>query len=61
MSLPLPGSEGLRDRHEKAGGEKGRRGETIGERLLALVECNSCFTDGVQVATGCTLGNNCLT
>lgn len=34
--------------------------ETVGEDLLAIVECNNCFTDGVQVATGCTLGNNCL-
>ncbi|MEM0202890.1 MAG: FmdE family protein [Archaeoglobaceae archaeon] len=34
--------------------------ETIGEEILAIVECNNCFTDGVQVATGCTLGNNAL-
>ena len=34
--------------------------ETIGEEILAIVECNNCFTDGVQVATGCTLGNNSL-
>lgn len=33
---------------------------SVGETLLALVECNNCFADGVQVATGCTLGNNCL-
>ena len=41
---------------------EGRAGEreTMEENLLALVECNNCFTDGVQVATGCTLGNNCL-
>lgn len=40
----------------------GRAGEeeTAEEELLALVECNNCFTDGVQIATGCTLGNNCL-
>jgi len=25
--------------------------ETIGEEILAIVECNNCFTDGVQVAT----------
>jgi len=34
--------------------------ESVEERILAIVECNNCFTDGVQVATGCTLGNNCL-
>ncbi|MEM2120705.1 MAG: FmdE family protein, partial [Archaeoglobaceae archaeon] len=33
---------------------------TIGEEILAIVECNNCLTDGVQVATGCTLGNNSL-
>lgn len=34
--------------------------ETIGEEILAIVETNNCFTDGVQVATGCTIGNNSL-
>ncbi|MEM2465541.1 MAG: FmdE family protein, partial [Candidatus Bathyarchaeia archaeon] len=34
--------------------------ETIGEEILAIIECNNCFADGVQVATGCTLGNNSL-
>jgi len=34
--------------------------ESVSEKILAIVECNNCFTDGVQVATGCTLGNNCL-
>lgn len=34
--------------------------ESVKEEILAIVECNNCFTDGVQVATGCTLGNNCL-
>jgi formylmethanofuran dehydrogenase subunit E len=24
------------------------------------VECNNCFTDGIQVVTGCTFGNNAL-
>ena len=40
----------------------GRAGvqESVAESLLAVVECNNCFTDGVQVATGCTLGNNSL-
>jgi formylmethanofuran dehydrogenase subunit E len=30
------------------------------EELLAMVETNSCFSDGVQVVTGCTFGNNAL-
>lgn len=34
--------------------------ETIGEEILAIIECNNCFADGVQIATGCTLGNNSL-
>lgn len=28
--------------------------------LLAVVETNSCFIDGVQVVTGCTIGNDAL-
>lgn len=34
--------------------------ETISEDLIAIVEANNCLADGVQVATGCTLGNNSL-
>ncbi|PLJ77002.1 FmdE family protein [Infirmifilum sp. SLHALR2] len=34
--------------------------ETIHEELVAVVEANNCMADGVQVATGCTLGNNSL-
>jgi formylmethanofuran dehydrogenase subunit E len=30
------------------------------EEIVALVECNNCFTDGIQMATGCTFGNNAL-
>jgi formylmethanofuran dehydrogenase subunit E len=30
------------------------------ERVVAIVETNSCFSDGVQMVTGCTLGNNAL-
>ncbi len=30
------------------------------EELLAVVECNNCFVDGIQFVTGCTLGNNAL-
>lgn len=34
--------------------------ESVTEDILAIVECNNCFADGVQIATGCTLGNNSL-
>ncbi len=30
------------------------------EEVVAIVETNSCFADGIQVVTGCTLGNNAL-
>ncbi|MBP2133077.1 tRNA-Thr(GGU) m(6)t(6)A37 methyltransferase TsaA [Methanomicrobium sp. W14] len=30
------------------------------ENLLAIVEINACFADGVQAVSGCTLGNNAL-
>ncbi len=30
------------------------------EELLAIVEINSCFVDGIQFVTGCTVGNNSL-
>ncbi len=33
---------------------------SVGEDILAIVEANNCMTDGVQIATGCTLGNNSL-
>lgn len=33
---------------------------SISEEVLAIVETNNCFSDGVQVATGCTFGNNSL-
>ncbi len=38
----------------------GRRESDGMERLMAEVECNNCFVDGVQVVTGCTIGNNAL-
>jgi formylmethanofuran dehydrogenase subunit E len=34
--------------------------ETIREDIVAIVESNNCFADGVQVFTHCTLGNNSL-
>jgi formylmethanofuran dehydrogenase subunit E len=30
------------------------------EDLVAVVETNNCFSDGVQLVTGCTFGNNAL-
>jgi len=30
------------------------------EDLMAIVETNTCFADGVQMVTGCSLGNNAL-
>lgn len=30
------------------------------EEVMAVVECNNCFVDGIQFAAGCTLGNNAL-
>lgn len=30
------------------------------EDLMAVVEINACFADGVQTVSGCTLGNNAL-
>ncbi|WP_461867076.1 FmdE family protein [Thermococcus sp.] len=33
---------------------------SVDESILAIVETNNCFTDGVQIATGCTFGNNSL-
>jgi len=30
------------------------------EEVIAIVETNSCFADGVQMVTGCSLGNNAL-
>ena len=34
--------------------------KSIGEDIIAIVECNNCFVDGVQITTGCTFGNNSL-
>ncbi|MBS3814289.1 tRNA (N6-threonylcarbamoyladenosine(37)-N6)-methyltransferase TrmO [Candidatus Bipolaricaulota bacterium] len=30
------------------------------EDLIAILETNSCFSDGIQYSTGCTFGNNAL-
>ncbi|MCS7139740.1 MAG: FmdE family protein [Candidatus Nezhaarchaeota archaeon] len=45
---------------KRLGVERSSEAVTISEELIAIVECNNCFADGVQVATGCTFGNNCL-
>jgi formylmethanofuran dehydrogenase subunit E len=36
------------------------QGNTGMEEVVAIVECNNCFTDGIQAVTGCTFGNNAL-
>jgi len=30
------------------------------EEVVAIVETNSCFSDGIQMVTGCSFGNNAL-
>ena len=35
-------------------------GENPGKRLLAIIESDGCFSDGIEVATGCTLGHRRL-
>ena len=30
------------------------------EEVIDIVVTNSCFTDGVQIVTGCSFGNNAL-
>lgn len=30
------------------------------EEVVAIVETNNCFSDGIQMITGCTFGNNAL-
>jgi formylmethanofuran dehydrogenase subunit E len=37
-----------------------KRPNTGMEEVVAVVECNNCFTDGIQMVTGCTFGNNAL-
>lgn len=40
--------------------ELGVKNNTGMEHVLAIVEANNCFSDGIQVVTGCTFGNNAL-
>lgn len=35
-------------------------GSTGMEEVIAIVETNNCFSDGVQMVTGCSFGNNAL-
>jgi len=30
------------------------------EEIMAVVECNNCFVDGIQAISGCTIGNNAM-
>jgi formylmethanofuran dehydrogenase subunit E len=30
------------------------------EEIIAIVETNNCFSDGIQIVTGCSFGNNAL-
>jgi formylmethanofuran dehydrogenase subunit E len=30
------------------------------EEIIAIVETNNCFSDGIQMVTGCSFGNNSL-
>ncbi|MBI4795887.1 MAG: hypothetical protein HY790_08645, partial [Deltaproteobacteria bacterium] len=52
--------------HEHEHGHGHGHGHTHGHRhqgpgeVVALVEGNNCFVDGIQMVTGCTLGNNGL-
>jgi formylmethanofuran dehydrogenase subunit E len=40
--------------------EMGVRKSTGMEVVVAIVETNNCFSDGVQMTTGCSFGNNAL-
>jgi formylmethanofuran dehydrogenase subunit E len=40
--------------------ELGIRKSTGMEEVVAIVETNNCFSDGVQIVTGCSFGNNAL-
>jgi formylmethanofuran dehydrogenase subunit E len=47
----IAGAHAMRELNEESSGM---------EEIIAIVETNSCFSDGVQFATGCTFGNNAL-
>lgn len=46
--------------HHGHGHGHGHSHGPILEEVMAVVESNNCFADGIQVVTGCTLGNNSL-
>ena len=37
-----------------------RANSTGMEEVIAIIETNNCFSDGVQITTGCSFGNNAL-
>lgn len=41
-------------------GNEGINSDGVMENLLAIVEVNACFADGIQAVSGCTIGNNAL-
>lgn len=40
--------------------ELGIKKSTGMEEVIAIIETNNCFSDGVQIVTGCSFGNNAL-
>ncbi len=44
---------------QRLGGDESISSDGL-ENLMAIVEINACFADGVQAVSGCTLGNNAL-
>ncbi len=44
----------------KLGIERAGLDESVEQNIFTIVECNNCFVDGVQLTTGCTIGNNDL-
>jgi len=47
----IAGAHAMRELNEESSGM---------EEIIAIVETNNCFSDGVQFTTGCTFGNNAL-
>jgi tRNA-Thr(GGU) m(6)t(6)A37 methyltransferase TsaA len=52
-------SEGQKDADLTTGNQTSQVSDGL-EDLLAIVETNNCFADGVQLVTGCSFGNNSL-
>jgi len=51
---------GLRPLYQREQGGMGAMLSDGLENLMAVVEINACFADGVQAVSGCTFGNNAL-